>query len=225
VVQMERLLVAARLAASLAHEINNPLQSAVGCLDLALEAMDEKRDPRQFLAVVASALDRARAVVVQLRTLHRQPETGEKRPADLRALLEHLLPLTQKRSEIGGIEVSLDLNEDLPPVMVMAEALSQVFQHLVVNAVDAMPEGGELRIEGRRTSEPEGVWIRFVDSGIGLPPEMWDHLFEPFHSTKSEGLGLGLFISQNVVQQHGGQITIQPRPGGGTIVGVWLPVS
>ena len=225
VVQMERLLVAARLAASLAHEINNPLQSAVGCLDLASEALADGHDPGPYLAVVSSAMDRARAVVVQLRTLHRQPEMEERRPAALNALITKLLPLTEKRSEAGGIEVILKLEETLPPLMVMPEAISQVFQHLVINALDAMPEGGQLRIEGQRTCDPDGVWIRFADTGMGLPPEMWDHLFEPFHSTKSEGLGLGLFISQNIVHQHGGQITVQPRAGGGTIVGVWLPVS
>jgi len=225
VVQMERLLVAARLAASLAHEINNPLQSAVGCLDLAREAMADGQDPGPFLEVVSSALDRARAVVVQLRTLHRQPETEERRPADLNALLRKQLPLTEKRSEARGIEVTLDLDETLQPLRVMPEAIGQVFQHLVINALDAMPQGGQLRIEGRRTSDPDGVWIRFADTGPGLPPEMWDHLFEPFHSTKSEGLGLGLFISHNIVHQHGGQITVQPRAGGGTVVGVWLPAS
>ncbi|RPJ30196.1 MAG: hypothetical protein EHM35_12850, partial [Planctomycetaceae bacterium] len=124
-----------------------------------------------------------------------------------------------------SIEVSLDLDEDLPRLMLMADGMSQVFQHLVINALDAMPEGGQLRIEGRRTSEPDGVWIRFADTGGGLPPEMWERLFEPFQSTKSEGLGLGLFISQNIVQQHGGQITIQPRDGGGTVVAVWLPAT
>jgi len=225
VVQMERLLVAARLAASLAHEINNPLQSAVGCLDLANEALADGQDPGPYLAVAGSALDRARAVVVQLRTLHRQPEMEERRPADLNALITKLLPLTEKRSEAGGVEVILKLEETLPTVMVMPEAISQVFQHLVINALDAMPEAGQLRIEGQRTSDPDGVWIRFADTGIGLPPEMWEHLFEPFHSTKSEGLGLGLFISQNIVHQHGGQITVQPRAGGGTVVGVWLPLS
>jgi PAS domain S-box-containing protein len=225
VVQMESLLFAARLGASLAHEINNPLQSAVGCLDLAREALVEGEDPSQFLAVVASALDRARSVVTQLRSLHGQPDMEQKQPVEVRSLLERQLLLTEKRSRSVDIEVDLDLDEDLPPLMLMAEGISQVFQHLLLNARDAMPEGGRLWIKGQRTAEPDGVWIRFMDTGMGFPAEMWDHLFEPFQSTKSEGLGLGLFVSQNIVQQHGGRIVIEPRPGGGTTVAVWLPAA
>ncbi|MDD3825207.1 MAG: PAS domain S-box protein [Anaerolineae bacterium] len=224
-IQAERMSTAGRLAASLGHEINNPLQSAIGCLDLAREAMDEGRDPSRFLEVSCEALERAAWVVSQLRSLHRDALREESRQVNLHDLLHDVLLLSRKQCASQGIQVYEEFGDDLPPLSLMPNALQQVFLNLVLNAIDAMPEGGDLRVSLEPTVEPEGVWIRFADTGRGLSDEVREHLFEPFHTTKSEGLGLGLFISHGIVQKHSGRIEAQPGEEGGTVFSVWLPRS
>jgi PAS domain S-box-containing protein len=223
-VQAERLAMAGQLAASLAHEINNPLQSVVGCLDLGLEALDVGTDVRPFLQVAAEASARAAGVVAQLRALHRRSQLEEKELANLNTLLEKVLILARRQCETSRVEVVRQAGSDLPALPLMPSAIQQVFLNLMLNAIEAMPQGGKLGVRTKRTEQPQGVSVEFADRGTGMPPEMLEHPFEPFHTTKPDGLGLGLFISQNIVQQHGGNLSAQNRPGGGTKVTVWLPL-
>jgi signal transduction histidine kinase len=93
----------------------------------------------------------------------------------------------------------------------------------VLNAVEAMPEGGQLQVSTDSTSEPSGVRVSFTDTGIGIEPERLPRIFEPFHSTRPEGMGLGLYISKSIVEEHGGRIAVESHPGEGTVFTVWLP--
>jgi signal transduction histidine kinase len=106
----------------------------------------------------------------------------------------------------------------------MADAMHQVFLNLILNAVEAMPTGGRLLVQTARTQQPAGIEIEFVDEGVGIPPDQLDRLFDPFYTTKTDSLGLGLFISQSIVQQHGGHIEVRSRQGEGTTLTVWLPL-
>ncbi len=223
-VQAERLAMAGQLAASLAHEINNPLQSAVGCLDLGLEALDAGRDVRPFMVVAAEASARAAGIVAQLRALHRRSRLEERELTNLNTLLKDVLILTRKQCEDFRVEVVWQACSDLPSLQLMPGTMQQVFLNLVINAIEAMPQGGRLGVTMKRTEQPQGVSVEFDDTGTGIAPEMLEHLFEPFNTTKPEGLGLGLFISQNTVQQHGGSLKVQSRLGRGTTFTVWLPL-
>ena len=222
-VQAERLGMAAQLAASLAHEINNPLQSVVGCLDLALEAMDAGREPYKYISVASKASERAARVIAQLRELHRRSRLEDKQATDINVLLDYVLVLCQKRCETASVEVVWEQNPDLPQLELMPDATQQIFLNLVTNAVDAMPRGGLLQVTAERSVQPPGIRIAFADTGTGMSPEVLERLFEPFHTTKLDGLGLGLFISQNIAQQHGGHIEVQSQAGKGTTFSVWLP--
>ncbi|HSJ54700.1 MAG TPA: PAS domain S-box protein, partial [Anaerolineae bacterium] len=222
-IQAERMSTAGRLAASLGHEINNPLQSAIGCLDLAREAMDEGRDPARFLQVSCEALERAAWVVAQLRALHRDTPREERRPVNLADLLHNVLLLSRKQCASQGIQVVEAFGDEMPSLSLMANAVQQVFLNLVLNAIDAMPDGGKLRVTVEPSARPEGVWVHFADTGRGLSDEVREHLFEPFHTTKAEGLGLGLFISHGIVQQHGGRIEARAGEQGGSVFSVFLP--
>lgn len=222
-VHAERLSTAGRMAASLAHEINNPLQSAIGCVDLAREDLQAGLDPSHYLVVVSEALARAARVVGQLRAMGRQWRQEEREPGDLKEAIDKVLLLTQKSSELKGVTVIRELDEDLPAVQLMNDGIQQVLLNLVLNALDAMPLGGTLRVSVEGSEQPRGAWVRLADTGAGIPADDVEHIFEPFRSTKAEGLGLGLFICHNIVANHGGRIEVQSQEGEGTEVRVWLP--
>ncbi len=222
-IQAERLAVAGKLAASLAHEINNPLQSVIGCLGLAEETLAEGGDVTRYLQIGREELRRAASIVAQLRDLSRKPRPEEKELTDVTELLQQVLTLSRKQCEEGGVEVRSTLATDLPLLAVVPDRMQQVFLNLVLNALDAMPAGGRLEVSATRTSEPDGVHISLADSGIGIDPDVLSYIFDAFYSTKTEGLGLGLFISRNIVEEHGGHIDVHSSVGEGTTFTLWLP--
>jgi signal transduction histidine kinase len=219
----ERLAVAGRLGASLAHEINNPLQSVIGCLGLAEEMLDDGAEVRRYLEIAMEELERAADIVTQLRDLSREPEATKEEPVDLNSLIENTLLLTRKRCQNGGVEVEWNPAADLPTVPVAPDRVQQVFLNLVLNAVEAMPGGGRLRVSVSVTDQPGGVHILFADTGVGIEPERLPRIFEPFHSSRPEGLGLGLYLSKKIVEEHEGRIEVTSRAGEGTTFTVWLP--
>ncbi len=224
-IEAERLAIAGRMAASLGHEINNPLQAAIGCLELSLEQLDRGQDPHRHLHVTANALDRASRVVSQLRALHYPVNVEAKEESDLNDLLESVLVLSESRCRDQDIEVEWRASPDLPKVTVMPDAMQQVFLNLVLNAQDAMPDGGRLLVSTSRGQQPLEVQVEFADSGAGLSAEAQESIFRPFYTTKKGSLGLGLFISQNLVQQNGGRIEVQSKEGQGTTFVVRLPLQ
>lgn len=111
----------------------------------------------------------------------------------------------------------------LPPLHLVADRMRQVFLNLLLNAIEAMPDGGNLQISTARTNQPDGVRIVFKDSGTGISPEVLPRIFEPFHTDKADGLGLGLYVSQKIVQEHNGHIEVESKVGQGSTFIVWLP--
>ena len=218
----ERLAIAGRLGASLAHEINNPLQSVIGCLGLAEEMLDDGTEVRHYLEIAMEELERAADIVTQLRDLSRKPEAKKER-VELNALIEKVLLLTRKRCQNRRVEAAWSPTTELPAVLLAPDRMQQVFLNLVLNAVEAMPEGGLLQVSTGLTTQPDGVCATFADAGVGIEPERLAGIFEPFHSTRPEGLGLGLYISKNIVEEHGGHIDVDSHVGEGTTFTVWLP--
>jgi PAS domain S-box-containing protein len=221
-IQAERLAVIGRMAASLAHEINNPLQAVVGCLGLAIEALEEHEDAGMFMSVAMDELKRAARIVHRMRDLGRRQEP-HKEPVSLDELLERVLILTRNQARNQQVQVVWE-GADVPdPVPMVRDRIQQVFLNLVLNAIDAMPEGGELRIQAGSTAEPPGVQVSFADTGVGIASEELERVFEAFHSTKEVGLGLGLYVSRDIVEEHGGRMDVQSELGRGTTFTVWLP--
>jgi PAS domain S-box-containing protein len=221
--QAEKLAIAGKLAASLAHEINNPLQSVIGCLGLAKETLAEGGDVSRYFQVALEELRRVARIVAQLRDLNRPPKPEKKEPTDVNGLLEGVLVLSRKQCENRQVEIIWKAVADLPLLLLARDQVQQVFLNLLLNALDAMPGGGRLQVSTTRTSQPAGVRIAFTDSGGGIPPDVLPRVFDPFYSTKPEGLGLGLPISHDIVKQHGGRIEMDSQVGKGTTVTVWLP--
>ena len=222
--EAEKLTLTGRLVASLTHEINNPLQAVMGCLGLAQEALSEGEPPERFLNVARDELRRISSIVGHLRDLYRPAQPGVKRPGDANALIRDVLDISRKQVTGRGIHVVTAWGE-LPPVPMMADRMRQVVLNLILNAVDAMPEGGRLHITTASTQRPKGVRISFRDEGVGIPEEVLPHIFDSFYSTKEDGLGLGLFITRGIVREHGGTITAESEPGKGTTFTIWLPLG
>jgi PAS domain S-box-containing protein len=223
-ISSEKLAVAGKLGASLAHEINNPLQSVIGCLSLAQEALAGGEDVSRYLDVAGEELWRIVSIVRQLRDVYRQPAAAELKAVDANNLVERVLELNRPRCRERGVELEWQPAPALPPVFAAPGQLQQVFLNLVLNALEAMPQGGRLRVSAQATQQPAGVQVRFEDSGAGIPASVLPHIFEPFYTTRPEGMGLGLFICHNIIAEHGGRIEVDTRPGEGAAFTVWLPV-
>jgi PAS domain S-box-containing protein len=222
-VREEKLAITGRLAASLAHEIGNPLQSAIGCIGLAEETLPEGAEAVRFLRVGRQELRRAADILERLRDLQRRSDPEEEELIDVNELLERVLTLSTKLCEERHVEVEWIPAPRLPDLCLVPDRIEQVFLNLVLNAVDAMPEGGQLRVSTVQTREDGETRVSFTDSGVGISPEVVPHIFDPFYTTKSKGLGLGLYISQSIVEEHGGCIDVDTAVGEGTTFIVRLP--
>jgi PAS domain S-box-containing protein len=224
-IQAEKMSVTGRLAASLAHEINNPLQTVVGCLGLAEETLAEEGRVNRYLEMASREIDRAARIVGELRDLNRQSIPEELEDIEVTELLERVLALADQQAQNRNVEVDWQpAREPLPPIRAVSDRLHQVYLNLILNALDAMQDGGRLLVRARSTEEP-GVEVSFQDTGVGIPGEELPHLFEPFYTTKTDGVGLGLFISRNIVEDHGGRIEVESAYGEGTTFIVWLPAE
>jgi signal transduction histidine kinase len=226
----ERLTTAGRMAAGVAHELNNPLATIAGCA----EALKERaRDPGlgelaafkdfpSYLSLIEEEAYRCKEITGSL--LHFVRDPGSRRtPADLNALVDKVLELLSHQPRFAQSQLVTDLDPALPLVIANEGHLRQVFLGLSANALEAMDGRGTLTVRTRpRRGEVE---ILFEDQGPGIPEEILPRIFDPFFTTKpqSQGTGLGLAIAQGIVADHGGRIEVRPRTGGGTVFRVILP--
>jgi PAS domain S-box-containing protein len=216
----ERLAAMGHLAAALTHEINNPLQSIATSVELAQRFPTTEARQQRYLDVARREVDRL--ITLSRRWLDfARPPTLERCTVHVPEVAHYTLTLARKQLEQSNVRVRLEFPQDIPPVLASYDQLAQVFLNLVINAVEAMPDGGELTISAQRVEDRLEVAI--ADSGPGLPSQALDKLFEAFHTTKTKGLGLGLAISHSIVEQHGGTITVANAPGGGAVFTVTLP--
>jgi signal transduction histidine kinase len=222
----EKLAVIGELAASVAHEINNPLDGIQNCARIARRSIEDRERLEQMLDLMDGGLKRIELIVRRLLTLARQHVTRPER-ADLCELIDATLGPLADDLRRRGVRVRREHPAGPMPVSVDPPLLQQAFANLVYNAADAMPEGGELLIRVRRESEEDGspIRIEFCDDGVGIPPENLGKVFEPFFTTKGgeKGTGLGLSIAARIVDAHHGAISVAPRSPRGVTFTVRLP--
>ena len=221
VIRAEKLAAVGSLAASVAHEINNPLQAIA--LHLQLLA-DESLSPdgQQQLDVVQQEFSRIADIVGRLLDFQR-PQDGQQQTVNLAAALRHVLALADKQLQRAGVTLTQHIPSELPPVYAVENQLKQVFLNLILNGAEAMPTGGALTITA--CQDGDEIHIEFADTGPGLLPEVQAHLFEPFYTTKADGSGLGLAVSHEIIVNHGGTMTVHSKPGEGATFRVALPVQ
>lgn len=220
--QAEKMATAGRLSVSIAHEVNNPLQSVQNCLHLAgrKDLPEEQRE--EYFELAKSELNRLMSTVQRMLDFYR-PGAVSPSEVDLRDLLQYVLSLMSKQLEKQGVRVQTDIPDNLPVVIAVGSQIQQVLINLILNSFDAMPEGGDLQIKARAAKG--GVEILLQDSGPGIPDDRKSNIFEPFFSTKDGGTGLGLTVSYNIITAHGGILELASNNGPGACFRVYLPIG
>jgi two-component system, NtrC family, sensor histidine kinase HydH len=243
--ERDRLAALGEMAAGLAHEIRNPLAAIQGAIQLILphpggrpETKEGTAPPgavdgnTEFLGIIADEVRRLNGVLTQFLDYSR-PVRASLAPGDVNTIVHKTVTLLQADVP-PAVKLTLDLADDLPRVPCDPEQLRQVFLNLAINALQAMPQGGELRISTRLARDEVALWrdtprrsdvveVHFADTGPGVPEEAREHVFVPFYTTKEKGTGLGLAISQRIVKSHGGSIRVLTALGGGAEFVISLP--
>ncbi len=227
--RLERFTALGQLAGGLAHEIKNPLNF----ISLALDQLRARyartlggADSDNFVRQVMLMKDEVRRLgeLVQSFLHYGRPIEIHPSPTDVKALVDGVLAISESKMKSQGIIVDEEANGAPAILNVDAEKLRTCFMNVVANSVQAMPEGGRLRVGFNR--EDSKLAISFADTGAGIDPDVAQRIFEPFFTTKSEGIGLGLFLSKAIVEKHGGTIEINPNsPNPGTTVTFTFPAS
>jgi two-component system, NtrC family, sensor kinase len=221
-IQAEKLAIAGRLTASIAHEINNPLQSVQNCLHLAGRSELDRPDRDNYLELAQTELERLMTTVQRMLDYYR-PGALDRKPVDVNALIQKMLKLIERQLTDHRIEPVTCLSVTMSPVLVVRDQIQQVLLNLVLNALEAMPEGGTIYFD---TSCKDGkVEILVEDTGPGVPTSQRDQLYEPFLSTKENGMGLGLAVSYGIVAAHGGSLDLIKGRGQGACFRISLPVE
>jgi two-component system sensor kinase FixL len=222
VLQSERLAAVGNTVTHIAHEIKNPLLIIGGFARQLLKTpnLDEKASRK--LSMIAEEVSHLEEMVAEMRDFVRRPP-GHKQPSQIIDTLREALELFHDTFEEHGITVRLVEETPLPPVSFDPRQMRQVFLNLLKNALEAMPQGGEVTItsQGRENNAE----ISIADTGEGIPPEVADNIFQPYYTTKEKGTGLGLAICQSIVQEHGGSISVDSALGQGTTFTIRLPLE
>jgi len=229
--QRHRMEALGRMTMGVAHDLNNLLSGLIGHIELLKERVKQNLTPdvvRGSLGTIEQAAEDGASLIEKLQRYIRQDTQEHFEPVDVPTLLEDCITLTQpywyNEPRRQGIEIGVEKDfADVPAVMGSASELREVFVNLILNAVQAMPEGGTLAFEAEY-SDAEGVIVRVEDDGTGMDPEVQDHIFEPLFTTKGEqGTGMGLAASYGIIQEHEGDIQVESEPNQGTTFTLVFP--
>jgi PAS domain S-box-containing protein len=226
--QAEKLAATGKMAAAIAHEINNPLESLMNVIYLARTQTVKESRVHELLQVAEGELERVAHIARQ--TLGYYKDTGSPTEIHIHDLLENILTVYNSKMLSIGIAVDTEFN-DLQKILVSKGELLQVFSNIIANAIDAMPNGGVLGIATRRLSglNNDGIQVTVRDNGCGIDKDYIDKVFEPFFTTKGNlGTGIGLWVAKQLVEQRGGQIAITSSTtpaNSGTTVSVFIPFA
>jgi signal transduction histidine kinase len=224
-VRAEKLAAAGALAAGVAHEVNNPLASISSLIQILQSrplTPENEAETREMLRLASTQIARISQVLRDMLDFARQRPPA-RAPLDLAAVVESSLRLASFDKAFKRLSVATDFDPELPRIPADADQLQQVFLNLFLNARDAMPEGGELRVRTFFDADSAEAVVEVTDEGHGIPADALPHVFDPFFTTKRAGAGLGLAVCYGIVTAHGGRITVASADGRGTTVRVGLP--
>jgi len=227
-IQSEKQASVGKLAAGVAHEINNPLTAVLTFTHLILRRKDLPEDMRTDLETIAVQTERVRKIVKGLLDFSRQTRLDPE-PVNLNRLLEDCVNLLENQAMIRGVHLHFDREEELPSLTLDRSQFQSVIVNMLINALDATEPGGSIALTAKRFShmDRDGVEISIQDTGSGILPEHLERLFDPFFTTKEvgKGTGLGLSVSAGIVARHSGHISVKSKLGEGSVFHIWLPFS
>jgi len=225
--QNEKLTALGTMAAGIAHEMNNPLGIITTRIEVMLLDAGQQLLPPQVLEdlqVLHRASQRVARIAGSLRSFARHTP-GDRVPLDLNAIVEESLQLMQKPLAADNVQIVASLDRALAPILGDATTLHQVLMNLLTNAREAMPKGGQVRIETGPAERPGWIRLLVADTGSGIPAEEVSKIFDPFFTTKRTGTGLGLSVTYGIIQEHGGTVDVQSAPGAGTTFILSFPTT
>jgi signal transduction histidine kinase len=226
----DRLSSLGLLTAGLAHEIRNPLVAIRTFTQLLPERYEDAEFREGFQGLALKEVDRICGLINDLLSFAR-PSKPNVAQEDMNDVVEGIARILESQAKEKAVEISRDFGADLPKVWIDREQMKQVFMNLILNAIQAMKGGGSIYVSTRQITKSEaGQSARFVqvevrDTGVGIPEDNLDHIFDPFFTSKDEGSGLGLSISHQIVQEHGGYVTVESKIGKGTSFFVNIPIG
>jgi two-component system nitrogen regulation sensor histidine kinase GlnL len=232
----ETLAAAGRMAVGLAHEIRNPLGAIRGAVQLLSRELSTDSRLQEYTTVLLTEVDRVNRIIEMLLDLAR-PAAIRPVPLNLHQLLERVALLSEESARGKGVALVRRYDPSIPPILGDEDRLVQVFHNLVRNALDAMTAGGQLTLTTRislntlfgkvdlGSGQRHMVEAQVSDEGPGIPDDVRARIFDPFFTTKDHGLGLGLAICHQILEQHHGAIHVESEPGRGTVVTCFLPVA
>jgi two-component system sensor histidine kinase HydH len=217
----DRLAALGQLSAGLAHEIRNPLSTIKTSAEMLLKSVDENNAvAREMAGFIASDVDRTNALVTRFLDFAR-PLAVRLERTDLTQLIDRAVADVEKHSPPFDVSIYKNYSPDIPPFLLDGQLIERVVYNLIVNAAQASPPKGSITVKTRQVGDT--VEIAVIDRGAGIDPKLLDNIFNPFFTTKSSGVGLGLAIVSKIVDEHGGKIAVESESGSGSVFRVFLP--
>ena len=223
-IQSEKMVAIGKLAAGVAHEINNPLTGVLTNSSLMLEDMPDDHPWREDVQTIVNETLRCRKIVKGLLDFSRQTKP-QRTPLDMNQVVEDVLSLVRNQTVFRSIRITYALDSKLPAVLADADQMRQVVLNIVLNAAEAMVEGGELRLSSSSDAAARTIDVVIADSGPGIPDDVRARIFEPFFTTKKTGTGLGLAVAYGIMERHRGELLIDTARGRGTTFTIRLPIE
>jgi PAS domain S-box-containing protein len=222
--QSEKLAAMGRLTSQIAHELNNPIYGIMNTLELLKTEIPPENKRRRILELSLSEIRRLAEMLRNMLSFSK-PEEEKRRPVKINELVEGILLVMEKQMKESNIKVETYFDETLPEVMASTNQMRQVMLNLLKNAKEAMPKGGSLTV--RTSLEDHKVMVAIQDTGVGIPEELRDKIFEAFFTTKQKvkGVGLGLSVCYGIIKDHGGEIRVESEVDKGTTFTILLPMS
>jgi PAS domain S-box-containing protein len=224
-IQTEKLAAMGRLVASVAHELNNPLQAIQNALYLIQVEDSLSTQSQEDLLVALGETNRMSGLIARLRETYRPRGEADFIIASLNELVEEVHKLIATHLRHNSIEYSFVADPDLPDIPMIKDQIKQVILNLTINAIESMPDGGTLNLWTENLAEYSLARLVVEDSGPGIEPEILPNIFEPFFTTKSKGTGLGLAVSYEIIQVHGGKISVEPNCESGCMFEILIPLD